>query len=81
MTAEITSTALLAAIAVRGPIRSTNRPIRGANANIPRVCAEMTLPTELSPKPLFSMWIGVPDMIRTITNWPTGIATSAICTR
>ena len=53
------------------------RPTNGANANIPRVWAEMMLPTSARSNPLFWTWIGVAVMISTITNWPTTMAVNA----
>ena len=78
--AEATRTIAPAPIMGTAPTRSTTLPTSGANANMPRVCAEMMLPTRARSKPLFSTWIGVAVMIRTITSWPMTIAASANCT-
>jgi hypothetical protein len=59
------------------PNTSTILPVSGEKANIPTVCAEITRPTTSRPRPVSSMWIGVPVIISTITTWPKAIETTA----
>ena len=66
---------------IRGlPKRSTSRPVIGDSANMPKVCADSTIPTVASPWPWSVRCSGVMVMIRTMTTWPAARVTRATST-